>query len=689
MSTPPVPRFLAFLTFAPADELDASWMMDAVDGAARRLALPEIVGLEGRDALVALDGDDRSDTVGAAIFLVVLLSRRGAESRRVEDRIRRFLARPTQIRAQEYLIPVVIPGDGEPTALEDVRWPQGWLPELAPQWIPTLDRRADDGAWSAWARVTTQIVTRMARVLLSAVRAPGDETDRTLVPPSRFDASVKALESARSVLADVEHKLTDLARARVRLDELTNEFTTRCLDRTKVVLARIRSDPSEIEREVTAASDAYQDALESILEDAALSMYDCGRRAHALRRPANESFVVPRVDPMLSELYDGIAPDKPLSTRLHETVDHAVTEGAGSKGQRGRRLGATIGMILGPIGAIAGSMMGRSLGALRAHQRIKTKLGPAVEKTVQAIVEQARPSVTAALLSIENELRGLELELWAQVDLLQSAEADRGSQPCDLVECSVFAPPSAGRGRSVLVLVFLQPVLHEMTPHHSATEDRPRTLAVTVRPDEQLAVHLSFSGGSISPASRTLTWRRRPEDLGFTVDIPDDVVPGPLAGTATVSVDGVPVAQMTFAVEISEGQLLGALADPRLASKTARHFEYAFLSHAYTDRPRAERWAQTLRRRRMPYCGDRVRWQPGQPWPEVTMRAIERCDLFILFWSKAAAESEWVTNEWQRALQRKRGVDTSSPAIIGVKVDDRSAVPPPDKLAQVPFMPSR
>jgi hypothetical protein len=42
----------------------------------------------------------------------------------------------------------------------------------------------------------------------------------------------------------------------------------------------------------------------------------------------------------------------------------------------------------------------------------------------------------------------------------------------------------------------------------------------------------------------------------------------------------------------------------------------------------------------------------GPKWPAGSFsRLIEQADLFQLFWSNAAAASEYVTEEWQRALR--------------------------------------
>jgi hypothetical protein len=43
---------------------------------------------------------------------------------------------------------------------------------------------------------------------------------------------------------------------------------------------------------------------------------------------------------------------------------------------------------------------------------------------------------------------------------------------------------------------------------------------------------------------------------------------------------------------------------------------------------------------------------PGERWEKRLYREIDRCDVFILFWSSAAKSSEWVAKEVERAWCR-------------------------------------
>jgi hypothetical protein len=61
------------------------------------------------------------------------------------------------------------------------------------------------------------------------------------------------------------------------------------------------------------------------------------------------------------------------------------------------------------------------------------------------------------------------------------------------------------------------------------------------------------------------------------------------------------------------------------------------------------------------------------------------CDLFLLFWSRAAKESAWVKTEVGWALARKRGDDLAPPEILPVIIEGPPVEPPWQELAHLHF----
>ena len=75
---------------------------------------------------------------------------------------------------------------------------------------------------------------------------------------------------------------------------------------------------------------------------------------------------------------------------------------------------------------------------------------------------------------------------------------------------------------------------------------------------------------------------------------------------------------------------------------------------------------------------------PGVRWEKALYRYIDDSDLFLLFWSSAAKQSEWVMREVRYALELKQD-DLSPPEIIPVLIEGPPPVPPPEELAHLHF----
>ena len=72
-------------------------------------------------------------------------------------------------------------------------------------------------------------------------------------------------------------------------------------------------------------------------------------------------------------------------------------------------------------------------------------------------------------------------------------------------------------------------------------------------------------------------------------------------------------------------------------------------------------------------------------WERALYHEIDVCDVFLLFWSRAAAASEWVALEIAYALARKAGSDDHPPAIQPVPIEGPPPPPPPETLRHLHF----
>ena len=77
--------------------------------------------------------------------------------------------------------------------------------------------------------------------------------------------------------------------------------------------------------------------------------------------------------------------------------------------------------------------------------------------------------------------------------------------------------------------------------------------------------------------------------------------------------------------------------------------------------------------------------EPGERWAQALYREIDKWDVFLLFWSSAAAASDWVAKEIAYALARKAGNEDQPPAIQPVPIEGPPPPPPPKTLGHLHF----
>jgi hypothetical protein len=67
------------------------------------------------------------------------------------------------------------------------------------------------------------------------------------------------------------------------------------------------------------------------------------------------------------------------------------------------------------------------------------------------------------------------------------------------------------------------------------------------------------------------------------------------------------------------------------------------------------------------------------------MQEIDRCDVFYLFCSSRAKESEWVRKETEYALARRAASENGDPDIVPVLIEGPPPPAPPDSLSDIHF----
>lgn len=225
------------------------------------------------------------------------------------------------------------------------------------------------------------------------------------------------------------------------------------------------------------------------------------------------------------------------------------------------------------------------------------------------------------------------------------------------------------------------------TPPPSADTEHPLSIDKqvdlgNVKRGQILTVVLAIPGVAVEPSSlrHEVEWTGAPCRLPFnfrtadaheTSNLPFDifvyagqVLLGTISGTFTSEISG------TAQKKILESYI----------SVPKR----VFFSYSTKDRNHALIVAQSYEALGIEVFQDVLKLRSGEDWEKRLYGEIDRCDCFILFWSKSAAKSEWVSKEIEHAHQRFLSSEGRTPVILAHTIEVPFP-PPPAQLQHLHF----
>jgi hypothetical protein len=192
-----------------------------------------------------------------------------------------------------------------------------------------------------------------------------------------------------------------------------------------------------------------------------------------------------------------------------------------------------------------------------------------------------------------------------------------------------------------------------------------------------LDVALSIKGIELEYPSGQVLWDGELGVLMFPCTMPVDALSPTYPGTATFSLEGIPIAQTPFVITVgpATGTKQAIVTQPRMIRS-------AFASYATGDRPAVLARIQGMQRV-APFLDiflDVISFRSGDRWEDVIRTEIRVRDVLFLFWSAAASQSHYVDREWRIALE-EHGLDGISP----VPLETAAVAPPPPELKSLHF----
>lgn len=261
----------------------------------------------------------------------------------------------------------------------------------------------------------------------------------------------------------------------------------------------------------------------------------------------------------------------------------------------------------------------------------------------------------------------------------------------DSVDCTVFSPQQVSLGQTILVQVFAH--LPEqcddaaklaMEFDNDTSRRGFKSLSLQIQRGYPLMFHLDIPSLVIDDSVQELVWRGRAEAVQFEAFVPENCTLGSIIGTVTASINSIPCGHVKFKITVVQEFVQNEkISDP--VGEQSRLYKKAFISYAAKDRDKVLARVQMLKSVGIDYFQDIVDFEPGARWENEIYRQIKECDLFLLFWSSSAKESEWVMKEVKYALNRKGNDDFSLPEIRPVIIEGPPIVPPPENLSHLHF----
>lgn len=228
----------------------------------------------------------------------------------------------------------------------------------------------------------------------------------------------------------------------------------------------------------------------------------------------------------------------------------------------------------------------------------------------------------------------------------------------ELVNASAYAPAEINPHKYFIVRVFIHK-LEESSIIDQSVKDIDKTaikkankpLDIPIKEGDKITVKLSMTDGvSIDEPIQNVVWRGHHIECDFGCELINKNFHSVL-GKSMIAINNVPCGDLKFTIEVV------AKETPKVYARVeAKRYSKIFISYAHADYSQVRGIAEGCKMNGSDYFFDRHTLQAGDIFKEKILQYIDKADLFVLCWSKNAAESEWVQIERKHALELiKRG----------------------------------
>jgi DNA-binding NarL/FixJ family response regulator len=310
------------------------------------------------------------------------------------------------------------------------------------------------------------------------------------------------------------------------------------------------------------------------------------------------------------------------------------------------------------------------------------------EKTgVHSTVGLALYAVRNGLL--ESESLGLDIE---KSKVVENA-SEPNSEIEDQLSSTVYSPKQISPGERFIIQVFAhtsdQALLLNKIARGIDDDTKIRGSAPIHQKIERgtkLTFSLLISSLEIDEPIQTAYWTGDILSIQFEIKVPLGHKIADVVCTVIISVNSIPIGHLKFKLKIIE---INSTSYPQKDQKThigsLIRYKQAFISYASQDRSEVLKRVQMLNLVKLKFFQDLITLEPGDNWLSLIYEYIDKSDVFFLFWSKAASQSEWVHKEVKYAIKRQAENEDAYPEIIPIIIDGPPPAKAPTELSYLNF----
>lgn len=217
---------------------------------------------------------------------------------------------------------------------------------------------------------------------------------------------------------------------------------------------------------------------------------------------------------------------------------------------------------------------------------------------------------------------------------------------------SIFAPSEVKRKSHLQVQVYLH-LYEEAELVKSLAKEADKNaerrdyipLSLKLKKGDRVDVEFNLYGETkLMSERKSLIWQGSFTKCSFDYFVPENINVDELSCRANLFVNGALIGEMRFLTQIVDAP---RNLNPEIFS---HYYKKIFISYAHKDFSKVKFMAQAYKAQGVDYFLDRDYLKAGDIYPQKIQDYINSADLFVLCWSKNAAESDYVAKEKAQAL---------------------------------------